>query len=166
VLLSFSGACLLMLAPPAAWLGHENAGAKAHTLTAASFVPLNSQKAPQTGSLVERVGDTGFLQLYAESFNGMPLKEKTLAYWLSMAAIAINPIVYDQNSIYGLRENPVPIHRSRRSTAFSVRPTIHPLVPGGRTAALIAPRTERANVRLALSSNAKGSRSWLATTTI
>jgi dipeptidyl-peptidase III len=104
VLLSFSGACLLMLAPPSAWLGHENAGAKSHTLTAASFVPLNSQKAPQTGSLVERVGDTGFLQLYAESFNGMPLKEKTLAYWLSMAAIAINPIVYDQNSIYGLRE--------------------------------------------------------------
>ena len=50
-----------MLAPPTAWLGHENAGAKSHTLTAASFVPLNSQKAPQTGSLVERVGDTGFL---------------------------------------------------------------------------------------------------------
>ena len=26
------------------------------------------------------------------------------AYWLSMAAIAINPIAYDQNSIYGLQE--------------------------------------------------------------
>src|SRR5262249_12079365 len=54
-------------------------------------------------SLVERIGDTGFLQLYAESFKDLPLKQKILAYWLSMAAIAINPIVYDQNSTYGLR---------------------------------------------------------------
>lgn len=54
--------------------------------------------------LVERVGDTGFLQLYADSFKDIPLKEKIVAYWLSMAAIAIHPIVFDQNSRYGLRE--------------------------------------------------------------
>jgi dipeptidyl-peptidase-3 len=53
---------------------------------------------------VDRVGATGFLQLYAESFNDLKLKDKIVAYWLSMAAIAIHPIVFDQNSAYGLEE--------------------------------------------------------------
>jgi dipeptidyl-peptidase-3 len=64
-----------------------------------------AQEAPKAATtLVDRVGDTGFIQLYAPSFKDESLREKILAYWLSMAAIAINPIVYDQNSIYGLRE--------------------------------------------------------------
>jgi dipeptidyl-peptidase-3 len=54
-------------------------------------------------SLVERVGTTGFVQIQAESFKNLELKDKILAYWLSMAAIAIHPIVFDQNSSYGLR---------------------------------------------------------------
>ncbi len=62
------------------------------------------EKPTQADTLVERVGDTGFLQLYAPSFKDLSLREKILAYWLSMAAIAVNPIVYDQNSAYGLRE--------------------------------------------------------------
>jgi dipeptidyl-peptidase-3 len=52
---------------------------------------------------VERVGTTGFLQVQADSFKDLALKDKVLAYWLSMAAIAIHPIVFDQNSPYGLR---------------------------------------------------------------
>jgi dipeptidyl-peptidase III len=59
---------------------------------------------PQDESLVDRVRQTGFVQLQADSFNGLPSDRKLLAYWLSMAAIAVNPIVYDQNSVYGLRE--------------------------------------------------------------
>jgi dipeptidyl-peptidase-3 len=55
-------------------------------------------------SLVTRVGDTGFIQLTAESFNDLSLNQKLDAYWLYMAAVAVHPIVYDQNSIYGLRE--------------------------------------------------------------
>jgi dipeptidyl-peptidase III len=55
-------------------------------------------------SLVDRVGQTGFVQLQADSFKDLPLERKVLAYWLSRAAIAVNPIVYDQNSVYGLRE--------------------------------------------------------------
>jgi dipeptidyl-peptidase-3 len=62
---------------------------------------MSGQGAPT--SLVERVGSTGFVQIEAESFKDLPLREKTLAYWLSMAAIAIHPIVFDQNSPYGLR---------------------------------------------------------------
>ena len=54
--------------------------------------------------LVDRVGETGFLQISAESFRDVPTREKILAHWLSMAAIAINPIIYDQNSAYGLRQ--------------------------------------------------------------
>jgi dipeptidyl-peptidase III len=52
--------------------------------------------------LVDRVGQTGFLQLEADSFNQLAPRQKALAFWLSMAAIAVNPIIYDQNSSYGL----------------------------------------------------------------
>ena len=54
-------------------------------------------------SLVERVGPTGFLQIQAESFKNLTLNDKIVAYWLSMAAIAMHPVVFDQNSAYGLR---------------------------------------------------------------
>lgn len=69
---------------------------------AAATVP-QAARAQASSSLVDRIGATGFLQIEAESFKTLPLKEKALAYWLSMAAIAIHPIVYDQNSVYGLR---------------------------------------------------------------
>lgn len=69
-----------------------------------SFSSAAAQEpASQPGVLVERVGPTGFLQLHAESFKDLALKEKILAYWLSMASIAIHPLAFDQNSVYGLR---------------------------------------------------------------
>jgi dipeptidyl-peptidase-3 len=55
-------------------------------------------------SLVARVRDTGFLQIDVDAFDSLSQAQKMDAYWLSMAAIAINPIAYDQNSVYGLRE--------------------------------------------------------------
>jgi dipeptidyl-peptidase III len=57
-----------------------------------------------TSALVDRVGTTGFVQLEAESFKTLSLREQTLAYWLTQASIAIDPINYDQNSIWGLRQ--------------------------------------------------------------
>lgn len=54
--------------------------------------------------VVERLGNTAFLQLQAESFNSLTPKQQALAYWLNQAAIAINPIIFDQLSRYGLRE--------------------------------------------------------------
>jgi dipeptidyl-peptidase-3 len=54
--------------------------------------------------LVERVGDTGFIQLEAESFSQLDARQQALAYWLTQASIAIDPIIYDQLSQYGLRE--------------------------------------------------------------
>lgn len=53
-------------------------------------------------SLVARVGDTGFIQVEADSFNALTPEQKLDAYWLSMAAIAVNPIAFDQNSSYGI----------------------------------------------------------------
>ena len=41
------------------------------------------------GELVDRVGNTGFVQIHAESFRSLTPREKELAYWLTEAAIAI-----------------------------------------------------------------------------
>src|ERR1043165_2091937 len=60
--------------------------------------------AQPASSLVERVGDTGFLQLQAESFRQLDATPQALAYWLSQASIAIDPIIYDQLSAFGIRE--------------------------------------------------------------
>jgi dipeptidyl-peptidase-3 len=57
--------------------------------------------------LVERVGDTGFIQLQSRSFAQLTDREKGLAYWLTQAAIAIDPIIYDQLSRFGLRQKRV-----------------------------------------------------------
>lgn len=61
---------------------------------------------PQTenNALVDRVDTTAFIQLEAQSFNSLTPKQKILAYWLNQASVAIDPIVYDQLSKYGLRQ--------------------------------------------------------------
>src|SRR6476646_2045031 len=59
--------------------------------------------APKT-PLVERAGDVGFIQIQAPSFTQLDARQKALAYWLTQASIAIDPIVYDQLSASGLRE--------------------------------------------------------------
>src|SRR5687768_18431639 len=46
--------------------------------------------------LLERVDDAAVAQLYADGFAGLPLREKTLIWHLSEAAIAGRDIFYDQ----------------------------------------------------------------------
>ena len=53
---------------------------------------------------VDRVGNTGFVQLRAESFKALTPRQQGLAYWLTQASIAVDPIIYDQLSPFGLRE--------------------------------------------------------------
>lgn len=65
--------------------------------------PMTAQQAPKS-TLVERVEDTGFIQLQSPSFAQLDEKQKALAYWLTQAAIAIDPIIYDQLSRFGLRQ--------------------------------------------------------------
>jgi dipeptidyl-peptidase III len=54
--------------------------------------------------VVERVADTAFVQLHAPSFQALSPRQQALAYWLTQASIAIDPIIYDQLSAYGLRQ--------------------------------------------------------------
>ncbi len=65
---------------------------------------LGAAAAAENHALVDRVGNTGFVQLEAESFHQITPRQQALAYWLTQASIAIDPINYDQNSIYGLRQ--------------------------------------------------------------
>src|SRR5262245_10326656 len=52
--------------------------------------------------LLERVGDAAVVQLYADGFNELPLKDKTLIWHLSQAAIAGRDIFYDQRYAHNL----------------------------------------------------------------
>jgi dipeptidyl-peptidase-3 len=56
------------------------------------------------GPLVARVQGTGFVKVEANSFHALPPRQQALSYWLTQAAIAIDPIIYDQLSAYGLRQ--------------------------------------------------------------
>jgi dipeptidyl-peptidase-3 len=54
---------------------------------------------PATGErkyLLERVDDAAVVQLYADGFASLPLREKTLIYHLAQAAVAGRDIFYDQ----------------------------------------------------------------------
>jgi len=68
-----------------------------------AFAQDSVPKAQET-SLLARVGDTGFIKVTADSFQTLDPKQQAFAYWLTEASIAIDPIIYDQLSGYGLRE--------------------------------------------------------------
>src|SRR5262245_24883476 len=71
---------------------------------AIAAVLSQTQPTQPANPLVERVGDTGFIQLQAESFSKLDARQQALAYWLTQAAVAIDPIIYDQLSQYGVRQ--------------------------------------------------------------
>lgn len=71
------------------------------------LVVLVSGAADAASPLVDRVGKTAFVQIEAESFNSLTPRQQALAYWLSQASIAIDPIIYDQESRFGLRQKKV-----------------------------------------------------------
>jgi dipeptidyl-peptidase-3 len=77
-------------------------------LTSSAALAQTSKATPHgsesPGELIDRVGSTGFVQIHAGSFRDLTPQEKQLAYWLTQAAIAIDPIIYDQLSWYGLRQ--------------------------------------------------------------
>ena len=73
---------------------------RAYVLALVLAIRIGSAASP----LVERVDKTAFIQLEADSFKDLTPKQQALAYWLTEAAIAIDPIFYDQLSRFGLRE--------------------------------------------------------------
>ena len=52
--------------------------------------------------LLERVGEAAVVQVYADAFRDLPLREKTLVWHLGQAAIAGRDIFYDQRYIHNL----------------------------------------------------------------
>src|SRR6478672_5672843 len=52
--------------------------------------------------LVERVGEAAVVQVYADGFRDLPLREKTLIWHLAQAAIAGLDIFYDQRYAHNL----------------------------------------------------------------
>ena len=67
-------------------------------------IPALCQSDNTRNLAVERVGDTAFVQLRAPSFQALSPRQQALAYWLTQASIAIDPIIYDQLSAYGLQQ--------------------------------------------------------------
>ena len=70
-------------------------------------VPCLGPCAYAASPVVDRVGSTAFLQVEAASFSSLTPKQQALAYYLSQASIAINPIIFDQLSRYGLRQKAI-----------------------------------------------------------
>src|SRR4051812_28692605 len=64
--------------------------------------PVETKKAPSRQYLLERVDDAAVVQLYAEGFEQLPLKDKTLIWHLYQAAIAGRDIYYDQRYAHAL----------------------------------------------------------------
>ncbi len=64
----------------------------------------DGKPSPAKSSRMARVGPTGFVEVKVDSFGSLTPKQQELAYWLAQASIAIDPIIYDQLSRYGLRE--------------------------------------------------------------
>ena len=67
-------------------------------------IPAARGQDSDASSIVEQVGDTAFMRIEVRSFATLDARQQKLAYWLAQAAIAIDPIVYDQFSRFGLRQ--------------------------------------------------------------
>lgn len=61
----------------------------------------------QNSPLADRVDTTAFIQIEAKSFASLTPRQQALDYWLQQSAIAIDPIIYDQLSRFGLRQKRV-----------------------------------------------------------
>ena len=67
-----------------------------------SPAPASPAPAADRKYLLERVDDAAVVQLYADGFPDLPVKEKTLIWHLYQAAIAGRDIYYDQRYAHGL----------------------------------------------------------------
>src|SRR5213595_1431777 len=70
----------------------------------ASTTPSPSTKLASTDRtyLLERVGEAAVVQVYADGFRDLPLREKTLVWHLYQAALAGRDIFYDQRYAHNL----------------------------------------------------------------
>jgi dipeptidyl-peptidase-3 len=64
--------------------------------------PATAAAPPDRKYLLERIGEAAVVQLYADAFRDLPLREKTLVWHLAHAAIAGRDIFYDQRYAHNL----------------------------------------------------------------
>src|SRR5262245_14484779 len=64
--------------------------------------PPSRPSATDRPYLLERIGEAAVVQVYADGFGELPLREKTLIWHLSRAAIAGRDIFYDQRYAHNL----------------------------------------------------------------
>lgn len=69
---------------------------------AAQLLAASPTAASRPSPLLEQIGQTGFYEIESPSFAALSLQQKRVAYHLGRAAIAIDPIIYDQLSSSGL----------------------------------------------------------------
>ena len=77
-------------------------GAAAVGLAAAVGAPASAQEVEERRYLLERIDDAAVGQLYADGFERLPLREKTLVWHLYQAALAGRDIYYDQRYEHNL----------------------------------------------------------------
>ena len=65
-------------------------------------VPATTSAPADRQYLIERVGEAAVVQVYADGFRDLPLREKTLVWHLARAAIAGRDIFYDQRYAHNL----------------------------------------------------------------
>jgi dipeptidyl-peptidase-3 len=65
-------------------------------------VPVTTAAPTDRKYLLERIGEAAVVQVYADAFNDLPLREKTLIWHLGQAAIAGRDIYYDQRYAHSL----------------------------------------------------------------
>jgi dipeptidyl-peptidase-3 len=81
------------------WLGTAAALAIAAAL---GVPPAAAQEEDERRHLLERIDDAAVVQLYADGFEALPLREKTLIWHLYQAALAGRDIYYDQRYEHNL----------------------------------------------------------------
>ncbi len=70
--------------------------------TPSSPLPATTARQIDRPYLLERIGEAAVVQLYADGFRDLPLREKTLIWHLYQAAIAGRDIFYDQRYAHNL----------------------------------------------------------------
>src|SRR4051794_35742449 len=71
-------------------------------MSSSSSTPAAAPAVSDRQYLLERVGEAAVVQLYADGFAALPLREKTLVWHLAQAAIAGRDIFYDQRYAHNL----------------------------------------------------------------
>ena len=90
--------------------------------TAAAAKSAAAESAGDRKYLLERVDDAAVVQLYADGFAELPLKDKTLIWHLYQAAIAGRDIYYDQSYAHAPRDARRPRGDPRVTPAGAIDP--------------------------------------------